>query len=238
MIHQDQKSIKGATVDLGRSERCGFGEVVYGEGKTPDLIAEILQTQIDAGQPGLVTRLDPQGGAWLQERFPEGHYHGVARTFRLSAPGDQANESQDSADRPWVAVVSAGSTDEPVAAEAVETLAWMKVAHKLFRDIGVAGPQRLQTALPQIKEASALVVVAGMEGALASVIGGHIRVPVFAAPTSVGYGASFGGVAALLGMLTSCVAGVSVVNIDAGFKAAYNAGLVVSMLEQAAKSRG
>ncbi|MEM6687920.1 MAG: nickel pincer cofactor biosynthesis protein LarB [Planctomycetota bacterium] len=233
MNHEDQKSIKGATVDLGRAQRCGFGEVVYGEGKSPELIAEILQTQKDIGQPGLVTRLDPKAAQWLQERFPEGRHHTIARTFRLGGLDGQLDDSQ-LANRSWVAVLSAGSTDEPIAAEAAETLSWMEVKHKQFRDVGVAGPQRLQAVLPDLQKASALVVVAGMEGALASVIGGHIRVPVFAVPTSVGYGASFGGVAALLGMLTSCVAGVSVVNIDAGFKAAYNAGLVVSMLEQAA----
>jgi NCAIR mutase (PurE)-related protein len=125
-----------------------------------------------------------------------------------------------------VAVVTAGTSDMPVAEEVRETVEWMGVGCELIVDVGVAGPYRLQEALPRIVGADVVVVVAGMEAALASVVGGHVDCPVIAVPTSVGYGASFGGIAALLGMLNSCAANVSVVNIDAGFKAGYIAGMI------------
>jgi NCAIR mutase (PurE)-related protein len=129
-----------------------------------------------------------------------------------------------------VAVVTAGSTDEAIAAEAMETLTWMGVPFQSFTDIGVAGPQRLTAVLPQLQLASAVVVIAGMEGALPAVVAGHLSAPIFAVPTSVGYGTSLGGLTPLLSMLSSCSASVAVVNIDAGFKGGYMAGLVVSQL--------
>jgi NCAIR mutase (PurE)-related protein len=125
-----------------------------------------------------------------------------------------------------VCVVSAGTSDQPIAEEAHETLLWMGVGTELIPDIGVAGPHRLIAQVERLRKADAIVVAAGMEGALPSVVAGHVACPVFAVPTSVGYGASFGGLAALLGMLNSCAANVAVVNIDAGFKAGYLAGLV------------
>ena len=125
-----------------------------------------------------------------------------------------------------VAVVTAGTTDFPVAEEARETLDWMGVSANIIADVGVAGPQRLLARLDDIRGSDAVVVVAGMEAALASVVGGHVDCPVIAVPTSIGYGASFGGVAALLGMLNSCAANVTVVTIDAGFKGGYVAGLI------------
>ena len=125
-----------------------------------------------------------------------------------------------------VAVVSAGTSDLPIAEEAVETVRWMNCDVALIVDIGVAGPQRLLSRVEQLRKADAVVVVAGMEGALPSVVAGHVSVPVFGVPTSVGYGANFGGVSALLSMLNSCASNVAVVNIDAGFKAAYLAGMV------------
>jgi NCAIR mutase (PurE)-related protein len=127
-----------------------------------------------------------------------------------------------------VAIVAAGTSDIPVAEEVRETADWMGAATDLIVDVGVAGPHRLQEKLPRIVAADAVVVVAGMEAALTSVVGGHVAVPVIAVPTSVGYGTSFGGIAALLGMLNSCAANVSVVNIDAGFKAGYIAGLIAA----------
>jgi len=125
-----------------------------------------------------------------------------------------------------VAIVTAGTSDLPVAEEARETALWMGAQVTLVQDVGVAGPHRLQANLGPLREADAIVVVAGMEGALPSVVGGHVSCPVIAVPTSVGYGASFGGLAALLGMLNSCAANVTVVNIDAGFKGGYIAGLI------------
>ncbi len=130
------------------------------------------------------------------------------------------------------AVVTAGSTDAKIAEEAIETLIWMGVPVQRFDDIGVAGPQRLANALPRLRLASAVVVIAGMEGALPAVVAGHLAAPVFAVPTSVGYGANLGGLTPLMGMLSSCAASVAVVNIDGGFKGGYMAGLVVRQLQQ------
>jgi NCAIR mutase (PurE)-related protein len=133
--------------------------------------------------------------------------------------------------------VTAGSTDAPVAEEAIETLNWMGVPLQRFDDIGVAGPQRLAEAVPRLRLASAVVVVAGMEGALPAVVAGHLAVPIFAVPTSVGYGASLGGLTPLMGMLSSCASSVAVVNIDGGFKGGYMTGLVVRQLQQLCTDR-
>lgn len=209
-----------ATIDLGRADRCGFPEVVYGPGKRPETIAEIFGVQQSHGQACLATRLDAQQIAFVHARFPQAIVNEVAQTVRLDAPGQRAERNG------FVAVLTAGTTDRPVAEEAVETLRWMGVGTELIMDVGVAGPQRLLEAKPRFVNADVVVVVAGMEGALPSVVGGHVACPVIAVPTSVGYGAAFGGLAALLGMLNSCASNVTVVNIDAGFKAGYVAGLI------------
>jgi NCAIR mutase (PurE)-related protein len=219
--------LENAAVDIGRQSRCGFAEAIYGEGKSADLITEIIQAQLDQGQSALVTRLDPGVIESVSKRFQHTRVNPLARTLRVDdqpivAPPDVTD------DQTHVAVVTAGSTDRAVAEEAIETLCWMGIPVRSFCDIGVAGPQRLLASVPRLRQASALVVVAGMEGALPSVVAGHVSAPIFAVPTSVGYGANLGGVTALLGMLVSCAAGVAVVNIDAGFKGAYMAGLVVS----------
>ncbi|TWT53116.1 AIR carboxylase [Rubripirellula amarantea] len=228
--------VEGATVDLGRQARCGFGEVVYGEGKSAQLISRIAQAQLKNGQSVLVTRVDPSVAEEIDAAFANTKYHSLARTLRVAAsPIDDTTDFSES--DLHVAVVTAGSTDMNVALEAVETLRWMNVPVRLFEDIGVAGPQRLAAAAPQLCKASALVVVAGMEGALPSVVGGYVSAPIFAVPTSVGYGANLGGVTALLGMLTSCAAGVAVVNIDAGFKGGYMAGMVVRQLINASAAQ-
>lgn len=213
-----------AVVDLDRARRCGFPEVVYAPGKSPSAIIAICQKLQSAGQAILVTRLDWEQGSALSEAFPSGIWQQRARTFR-SHPDGQTDSSTATG---FVPVVSAGTSDLPVAEEAIETLQWMGIRTALFPDLGVAGPQRLQQRLPELSTADAIVVVAGMEGALPSVVGGHVACPVIAVPTSVGYGASLGGMAALLGMLNSCAANVCVVNIDAGFKAAFVAGLMAS----------
>lgn len=209
-----------ATIDLGRAERCGFPEVVYGPGKRPETIAEIFGVQQKHAQASLATRLDTEQIAFVHGRFPQAIVNEVARTIRLDVPGRN--------DEPAgvVAVLTAGTTDRAVAEEAVETLRWMNVGVELIVDVGVAGPQRLLDAKPRFVNADAVIVAAGMEGALPSVVGGHVACPVIAVPTSVGYGAAFGGIAALLGMLNSCASNVTVVNIDAGFKAGYVAGLI------------
>lgn len=207
-----------ACVDLGRAARCGFPEVVYGSGKTPEAIVGVFEALSAAGQACLATRVNDEQAAAVLKHFPAVIFNQTARTLRIS--GSALNQ------RGRVAVVSAGTSDLPVAEEAAETARWMNCTVDLMVDIGVAGPQRLLARVPELRQADAIVVVAGMEGALPSVVAGHVSSPVFAVPTSVGYGANFGGVAALLSMLNSCASNVAVVNIDAGFKGAYLAGMV------------
>lgn len=210
------------SLDLDRARRCGFPEVVYGEGKDVATMQAIFRRLLDAGTAVLATRVSAEKAAALSADFPAGRYNAAARTFRI-AVGESTAQPAPAAK---VAVVTAGSSDLPVAEEARETLDWMDVAVTMIHDVGVAGPHRLPAHLEKLRAADAVVVVAGMEGALPSVVGGWVDCPVVAVPTSVGYGASFGGVAALLGMLNSCASNVTVVNIDAGFKAGYVAGLI------------
>ncbi|MCA9137123.1 MAG: nickel pincer cofactor biosynthesis protein LarB [Planctomycetales bacterium] len=228
------------TLDLDRQRRCGFPEVIYGEGKPAELIASIIEQQRNAGQASLATRVSPDTACVVQATLSGIRYNPVARTLTAAGgtmadnrptplPRGPSDETGRGAVR-HVAVITAGSTDRPVAEEAIETLHWMGIGYRSFDDIGVAGPARLLAAVPSLREASAVVVIAGMEGALPAAVGGHLSVPVFAVPTSVGYGATLGGLTALLGMLSSCASNVAVVNIDAGFKAAYLAGLVVRQL--------
>ncbi len=235
--HTATSSIGGATVDLGRQARCGFGEVIYGEGKESQLIARIAIELLEKQAEVLVTRLSPEQACDLQGRFPSDlvRYESAGRTMRIgnSAPLIPLPTSIHSTDGKIidhfpVAVVTAGSTDRAIGIEARETLYWMGLAVDWIEDIGVAGPQRLQLVVPRLRQCQAIVVAAGMEGALPSVVAGYVPCPVIAVPTSVGYGASFGGVTAMLAMLTSCAAGVAVVNIDAGFKAGYMAGMIAS----------
>lgn len=211
--------IPGAAVDLDRESRCGYPEVVYGPGKPPELIVKIFRELLSARQSCLATRLSSEQFAALREAFPSSEFNTLARTARIDSPSARPVAGR-------VAVVTAGSADQSVGEEAVETLRWMRCHVDLITDIGVAGPQRLLERVSDLRQADALVVAAGMEGALPSVVAGHVSAPVFAVPTSAGYGASLGGLAALLSMLNSCASNVAVVNIDAGFKAAYLAGIV------------
>ncbi len=230
----DVQRTAGATVDLGRQSRCGFGEVIYGEGKSAELITRIIQTQLGAGQPAFVTRIDSEVAFQVRQSIGNTLHNPLARTLRAAGERIDPSEmltSQQAAQTLHAAVVTAGSTDLPVAEEAIETLAWMGVPARRFDDIGVAGPQRLAAVVPELRLASAVVVAAGMEGALPAVVAGHLAVPVFAVPTSVGYGTSLGGLTPLMGMLCACAANVAVVNIDAGFKGGYMAGLVVRQLQ-------
>lgn len=226
-------AIEGAVVDLGRQARCGFGEVIFGEGKSTELIARIIQAQLDAGQSAFVTRIDPTAAAQIRRQFNCTHHNPMARTMRIAADHESLNMPACEDETPHVAVVTAGSTDVGVAEEAAETLAWMKVPCRRFEDIGVAGPQRLIAAIPRLRKASAIVVIAGMEGALPAAVAGHVASMVIAVPTSSGYGANFNGLTPLMGMLTSCAANVAVVNIDAGFKGGYLAGLIASGIASA-----
>lgn len=207
------------TLDLDRQRRCGFAEVVFGPSKSLDALRAIVQTLLDQRQGVLITRLEPEKAAALQRDFPAAAYHPRARTFRIDGP-----EAATPTGR--VAIVTAGTSDLPVAEEAEQTAQWMGVHTDLIQDVGVAGLQRILLQRPRLATADAVVVVAGMEAALASVVGGLIACPVIAVPTSVGYGTHLGGLAALLGMLNSCAANVAVVNIDAGFKGGYLAAMI------------
>ncbi len=219
-----------ARVDLHRRVRCGFPEVVFGQGKSATQIEAILKTLLTHGQGGLVTRLDPQAALHLKSVFPDGEHNLVGRTFRVRAP------QEDAAKLGRVVIVTAGTSDLPVAEEAKVTAEAWNCEVSLVADVGVAGLHRLLHQLPHLKTADALVVVAGMEGALPSVVGGLVDCPVIAVPTSIGYGAHFHGVAALLGMLNSCASNVVVVNIDAGFNGGHVASLIARRMAQARQS--
>lgn len=225
----NQEHTKPVSLDLERARRCGFPEVVYGEGKSVPTLVEIFRQLLAEGISVLATRISAEKSAELLEIFPEGAYNALARTFRIpvsSPTGVPPGEASR------VVVVSAGTSDLPVAEEARETLDWMGIEVMMIHDVGVAGPHRLPAHLEKLRAADAVVVVAGMEGALPSVVGGYVDCPVIGVPTSVGYGANFGGVSALLSMLNSCAANVTVVNIDAGFKGGYIAGLIASQLRR------
>lgn len=211
---------ENATLDLHRAARCGFPEVIFGEGKSIPALRETVTKLLEHDQPVLVTRVSREQAGAILETFPDVLYNDVARTLRFRSDDHQPKVVGK------VAVITAGTSDRPIAEEACETLQWMDVGTVSIRDVGVAGPHRLPAQLEKLQGIDAAVVAAGMEGALPSVVGGYVSCPVVAVPTSVGYGASFQGVAALLGMLNSCAANVTVVNIDAGFKAGYVTGLI------------
>jgi NCAIR mutase (PurE)-related protein len=203
-----------ARVDQHRHLRQGFPEVVLGIGKTPAQIAAISERIVARGHSLLVTRATLDAYDAVRETTPGVIFHGEARAITLA-------QGEISRGHGTVLIACAGTSDLPVAEEAAVTAELMGNAVDRLYDVGIAGLHRLLHERERLERARVLIVVAGMEGALPSVIGGLVRVPVIAVPTSVGYGASFGGIAALLGMLTSCASGVAVVNIDNGFGAAY-----------------
>lgn len=208
-----------ARVDLDRLHRRGFEEVVYCPGKTAEQIIRIMTALAHAGQNVLATRASPEQAAEVRRAHPTAAYHAVARALTL-----RVTPAPPPAGR--VAVVCAGTSDLPVAEEAALTAEWLGARTERIFDVGVAGLHRLFHHVDALKQANAVVVVAGMEGALPSVVGGLIDRPIIAVPTSIGYGASLQGVAALLAMLNSCVPGISVVNIDNGFGAGVSAALI------------
>lgn len=214
-----------ATLDLDRRRRCGFPEVVYGEGKSVETLARIFERLLAEQIEVLATRVAADKAQRLATTFPQLRYNAVARTVRI-VPSERSGETFLPARRGKVVVVTAGTSDMPVAEEARETLDWMGVEVTMIHDVGVAGPHRLPAQLARFQGADAVVVVAGMEGALPSVVGGYVDCPVVGVPTSVGYGANFQGLSALLSMLNSCASNVVVVNIDAGFKGGYVAGMM------------
>ena len=211
-----------AKVDLHRKVRQGANEVIYGEGKTAEQIIGILQSMKTNGQENvLITRLDKEKAKVIQDEIPI-RYHETARigiAGQMAAPGGIGK----------IVVATGGTSDIPVAEEAALTAEFLGNPVVRLYDVGVAGIHRLLNHSEELMGASVVIAIAGMEGALASVVGGLVDCPVIAVPTSVGYGASFGGLAALLSMLNSCASGVSVVNIDNGFGAGYLAGMLNHM---------
>jgi len=208
-------------VDISRASRNGVPEVVYGAGKRPEHLLDILASLQKHGNDILVTRLEPEVAAQVMAAYPSAEYHDVARLLKLQreAPALAAHT---------IAVVCAGTSDLPVAEEVCVTAEFYGNPVLRVFDAGVAGLHRLLDSIDAIRACRVVVVVAGMEGALPSVVGGLVSAPVIAVPTSVGYGANFGGLSALLGMLNSCASGLSVVNIDNGF----GAGFLASRINQ------
>jgi NCAIR mutase (PurE)-related protein len=223
--HLPYEDLGFAKLDHHRGLRDALPEVVLAEGKTPAQVASIGERLVARSGRLLVTRLDREGFRALQAAVPEAEYDELARVAIV--------DQQARTLLPGVAVVCAGTSDLPVAREAVLTARMLGSDASLISDVGVAGIHRLFDHLPELVEANVLVVAAGMEGALPSVVAGLVAAPVIAVPTSVGYGASFNGLAPLLAMLNSCATGVSVVNIDNGFGAGYMAGVINSLAHQA-----
>jgi len=213
------KDIGIAQLDTHRALRTGYPEVIYGQGKTPAQIREIVRHMSTQNNNILATRVTEEMYRAVQEICPEAEYHPVARAITVRKTDMKSTDT-------FIAVIAAGTSDLPVVEEAVVTAEIFGNRVERIIDVGVAGIHRLYDKIARIREARVNIVVAGMEGALPSIVGGLVDKPVIAVPTSVGYGASFGGLSALLGMLTSCAGGVCVVNIDNGFGAGYLASMI------------
>lgn len=229
--HGEVADIGYAHVDLQRKQRCGFPEVIFCQGKTPEWVAGVAKQLYDAGQDCLATRVDEAQSVHLAEVFPDAEQDRVARTFWMPQPRLEPVTLQGR-----VIVLTAGTSDLPVAQEAVVTARSMGCDVSLFADVGVAGIHRVLRYREEYAKADVIIVVAGMDGALPSVVGGLVDCPVIAVPTSIGYGAAFAGVAPLLTMLNSCSAGVVVVNIDSGFKGGYVAAMIAKRASKSAES--
>jgi NCAIR mutase (PurE)-related protein len=211
-------------LDVGRNERTGHPEVVFGQGKTTDQVEAIFSRLVEIHGRALVTRATPEMGERVVAKFPDALYDETSRLISLGRstrvlPGK-------------VAVVTGGTSDIPVAEEAAGTAEWMGCEVDRIYDVGVAGIDRLLSQKERIREASVVIGIAGMEGALVSVLGGLVRRPVIAVPTSVGYGANLQGITTLLAMMTSCAAGVTVVNIDNGFGAGFQAAMILQLVAE------
>jgi NCAIR mutase (PurE)-related protein len=219
---QPAESLDFATIDHHRALRQGFPEVIFGEGKTDEQIVSIAQRIAEHGNGVLATRVSPTAAKAVQSAMPGAEWNALGRTIYLSGKSDPPVSTGN------VLIVTAGTSDLPVAEEAAVTARASGCGVTRLTDVGVAGIHRLLSKRTELTEASVVIVVAGMDGALPSVVGGLVRAPVIAVPTSVGYGASFQGIAALLTMLNSCAAGITVVNIDNGFGAAMAAARILS----------
>jgi NCAIR mutase (PurE)-related protein len=219
-----------AKIDHHRQLRLGLPEVIYAGGKTSAQVGEIFFRMAAMGGDVMATRADEAAFAAVQKLVPQAQYHAVARIIAL-------RQSPPVASPGMLAVVCAGTSDLPVAEEAAVTAEVMGAQVKRIFDVGVAGLHRLLAHREELRQAEVVIVCAGMEGALPSVVGGLVAAPVIAVPTSVGYGAAFGGVAALLGMLNSCSPNVTVVNIDNGFGAAYSATMILQRVHRETSKR-
>ncbi|GFZ29770.1 1-(5-phosphoribosyl)-5-amino-4-imidazole-carboxyl ate carboxylase [Clostridium zeae] len=213
------KDLGFAVIDNHRQIRTGYPEVIYCEGKTIEQVTNIIEFMLTKENNILATRASEEMFNSIKEICSEAKYNKLGRTITIRKREEELTES-------YIAIISAGTSDLPVVEEAYETALILGNKVEKIVDVGVAGIHRLFARLDVIRGAKVVIVIAGMEGALASVIGGLVDKPVIAVPTSVGYGANFGGFAALLSMLNSCANGISVVNIDNGFGAAYNASMI------------
>lgn len=214
-----------AKVDHHRKKRQGFPEIIYGEGKTTDQILSIMKAILAKKEDVLITRISKEKAEVILQEYPELMYHELARILSYQHEPKKPRDG-------YISVICAGTSDLPVAEEAAVTAEALGSNVKRIYDVGVAGIHRLFDQIEDIQSATVSIVVAGMEGALPSVVGGLVSHPVLAVPTSIGYGANFGGLSALLTMLNSCASGISVVNIDNGFGGAYNAVLIDRMVNR------
>jgi pyridinium-3,5-biscarboxylic acid mononucleotide synthase len=213
------KDLGYATIDTHRELRTGYPEVIFGQGKTAEQVAGIIGFMLTRDNNILATRVQEEAYLKVLEICPEAVYNAVARTITVK-------KRETTIPATFISIITAGTSDLPVAEEAAVTAEIFGNRVERIVDVGVAGIHRLYNKLPLIRQARVHIVVAGMEGALPSIVGGLVDKPVIAVPTSVGYGASFGGLSALLGMLTSCASGISVVNIDNGFGAGFLASMI------------
>lgn len=226
--HLPFEDLQYAKVDHHRSLRTGFPEVVFCQNKRPEQVVGIMRALVQSAEVVLGTRADETRYEAVRAEFPQAVYHEAARVIQIGQPAEMCHAGP-------CLVISAGTSDIPVAEEAAVVVEAAGCQAERIYDVGVAGLHRLLEHRERLAAAQVIIVVAGMEGALASVVGGLVRQPVIAVPTSVGYGASFGGLAALLSMLNSCATGVVVVNIDNGFGAGYFAALLCRQWAQAAE---
>ena len=225
-------SVAGARIDTHRKLRTGAAEVVFCPGKTPEQVAAILRRLLDHHGRALGTRATPELARQVRERLPAAAYDPVSRLIALGWRQDRDGHGEPQTGA-GVMVVTAGTSDLPVAEEAAQTLEFLGGRVDRCYDVGVAGLHRLLAVRPRLERAAVVICVAGMEGALTSVVGGLLAAPVIGVPTSVGYGAHLGGAAPLLAMLNSCAAGVAVVNIDNGFGAALMAHAIIRQVDAA-----
>jgi len=213
------EDLEFAKIDHHRELRRGFPEVIFGEGKTDAQILKIAKAILKKGSNLLITRVKPKVYKKIKQQVPKAHYNSLARTIYMKQSSPPPGKGR-------IVIITAGTSDIPVAEEAAVTCEILGNDVDKIYDVGVAGLHRLFGEMDTIKKARVIITVAGMEGALPSVIAGIVKVPIIAVPTSIGYGTSFNGIAALLAMLNSCPGGLAVVNIDNGFGAAYMASLI------------